>query len=135
MSKSFVELINEANKAILVEGKLDAIPKFFSPEYVAHITDDDITEGHDSIRAIIHRWQRAFPDLSVEVEILVEGADRIAWQRTFRATQEGDYMGFPATGRIIVWRDMVTSRFQDNLFVEDWVVTDLAEQLLRARKR
>ena len=60
---------------------------------------------------------------------------RIAWQRTLRATHKGDYMGFPATGKKLVWRDMVTSRFQDGLIQEDWVITDLAEQLLRARKR
>jgi hypothetical protein len=44
-------------------------------------------------------------------------------------------MGFPATGRPIVWRDMVTSRFQDGRIAEDWVLTDLAERLLLARKR
>jgi hypothetical protein len=34
-----------------------------------------------------------------------------------------------------MWRDMVTSRFEGGLIVEDWVISDLAEQLLRARKR
>jgi hypothetical protein len=65
----------------------------------------------------------------------VEGEDRVAWQRTLRGIQQGDYKGFPATGRLIVWRDMVTSRFRDGLIAEDWVITDLAERLLRARKR
>jgi predicted ester cyclase len=84
---------------------------------------------------MVQRWRRAFPDLSAEVEILVEGSDRIAWQRTLRATHKGDYMGFPANGLKLVWRDMVTSCFQDSLILEDWVITDLAEQLLRAQKR
>jgi hypothetical protein len=78
--------------------------------------------------------QRAFPDLQIEVEILVEGKDRVAWQRTLRGTQQGDFMGFPPCGRQIVWRDMVTSRFRDGLIAEDWVITDLAERLLLARK-
>ncbi|MCL4865617.1 MAG: ester cyclase [Gemmatimonadales bacterium] len=43
-------------------------------------------------------------------------------------------MGFPATGRPIVWRDMVTSRFVDGRIVEDWSISDLAERLLLARK-
>ncbi len=79
--------------------------------------------------------RRAFPDLQVEVEILVEGKDRVAWQRTLRGTQQGDFMSFPACGRRIVWRDMFTSRFRDGLIAEGWVVTDLAERLLLARKR
>ena len=135
MKESFALRITEANAAILVDGNLDAIPEFFAPDYVAHITEDDMTGGHDAIRRMVQRWRRAFPDLSAEVEILVEGSDRIAWQRTLRATHKGDYIGFPATGLKLVWRDMVTSRFQDGLIVEDWVITDLAEQLLSARKR
>jgi predicted ester cyclase len=43
-------------------------------------------------------------------------------------------MGFPATGRRVVWRDMIVSRFVDGVIAEDWVVTDLAERLLLARK-
>ncbi|WP_162028568.1 MULTISPECIES: ester cyclase [unclassified Lentimonas] len=64
----------------------------------------------------------------------MEGEDRIAWQRTVRGIQNGAFLGFPATKRPIIWRDMVTSRFQDGLFAEDWVITDLAERLLLARK-
>ncbi|HKB16995.1 MAG TPA: ester cyclase, partial [Planctomycetota bacterium] len=79
--------------------------------------------------------RRGFPDLQVEVEILVEGKDRVAWQRTVRGTQRGAYKGFPASGRRIVWRDMVTSRFRDGRIAEDWVITDLAERLLLLRKR
>ena len=135
MSESLALRIMEANAVILVDGNLDAIPEFFAPDYVAHITEDNMTGGYGAIRRMVLRWRRAFPDLSAEVEILVEGSDRIAWQRTLRATHKGDYLGFPATGLKLVWRDMVTSRFQDSLILEDWVITDLAEQLLRARKR
>lgn len=59
---------------------------------------------------------------------------RVAWQRTIRATHEGPFKGFPATGRPVVWRDMVTSRFRDGLIAEDWLLTDLAERLLLERK-
>lgn len=134
MVESLASQIRQANAAVLVNGELAAIPEFFARDYIAHVTVGDITGGHDAIRRMVKRWRRAFPDLAVEVEILVESPDRIAWQRTLHATHEGDYMGFPATGRKLVWRDMVTSRFRDGLVVEDWVISDLAEQLLRARK-
>lgn len=135
MKGSLASRIREANSAILVGGDLDAIPEFFAPDYVAHVTADRLTGGHEAIRRLVQRWRRAFAELSAEVEILVEGSDRVAWQRTLRATHRGAYLGFPATGLKVVWRDMVTSRFQDGLIQEDWVITDLAEQLLRARKR
>jgi predicted ester cyclase len=135
MKRSLAARIQAANSALIAGGKLDAVGEFFTPDYVAHLTDQDMTGGHGAIRKFLGLLQRGFPDLQVEVEILLEGKDRVAWQRTLRGTHRGDYMGFPATGRQVVWRDMFTSRFRDGLIAEDWVVTDLAERLLLARKR
>jgi len=126
--------IQSANTKLLADADLEAVGEFFTPDYVAHLTDQDMTGGHDMIRRVLGMYQRAFSDLKVDVEILVEGQDRVAWQRTFRGTHQGDFKGFPATGRQIVWRDMITSRFRDGLIAEDWVITDLAERLLLARK-
>lgn len=135
MGRSLASKIEAANSALLADGRLDAVGEFFTPDYVAHLTDQDMTGGHDAIRKFLNLYRRAFPDLQVEVEILVEGKDRVAWQRTLRATHQGAFKGFPATGRPIVWRDMVASRFRDGLIAEDWVITDLAERLLLARHR
>lgn len=92
------------------------------------------TGGHALARRLVESYRKALPDVQVEVEILVEAGARVAWQRTLRATHSGAFLGFPATGRSIVWRDMVVSRFEEGLMVEDWVITDLAERSLRARK-
>lgn len=91
--------------------------------------------GHNLIRGMMELYQRAFPSPKVEVEILLEGPDRVSWQRTIRAKHEGAFKGFPSSGREIVWRDVVTSRFRDGLIAEEWVISDLAEQLLLSRKK
>ncbi len=133
MAASLASKIQAANSALINNGDLDAVGEFFTPDYVAHVTDQDMA-GHSWIRRFVGMLQRGFPHLQVEVEILVEGKDRVAWQRTLRGTHQGDFMGFPASGRQIVWRDMVTSRFRDGLIAEDGAISDLAERLLLARK-
>ena len=134
MAKALASRIRAANSTLLVEGDLDAIDEFFARDYVAHLTGRDMTGGHAAIRRVLIMYRRAFRDLRVDVEILVKAGDRIAWQRTLRGTHEGDFKGYPGTGRPIVWRDMVISRFRGGLMrrVGD---TDLAERLLLARKR
>jgi steroid delta-isomerase-like uncharacterized protein len=134
MKHSHPSTIRIANSVLLVDGNLEAVGEFFTTDYVAHVTEQDV-KGHGAIRKIVDMYRRAFGDLQVEVEILVEVGDRVAWQRTLRGTHQGAFQGFPATGRPLVWRDMVTSRFRDGLIAEDWAITDLAERLLRARKR
>ncbi len=127
--------IHAANHALIENGNSDAIASYFASDYVAHITDQDVAGGHKRIRGMLDMYQRAFPSPKVEVEILLEASDRVSWQRTIRAKQEGAFKGFPASGRDIVWRDVVTSRFRDGLIVEEWVISDLAEQLLLSRKK
>ena len=112
MKRSLVSKIQAANAALLVSGNVSGIGTFFAPDYFAHFTGQDLTGGHAAIRAVIELYRRAF-----------------------RGLHAGDFKGFPATGRRILWRDMVTSRFRGGLIAEDWPITDLAERLLLARKR
>jgi predicted ester cyclase len=133
--QSLSSKIQEVNETLIVHGNLAAVQDYFASDYVAHVTNEEVRGGHKLIQEHLLRYQRAFPNLKVDVEILIEGEDRIAWQRTLRAEQDGAFKGFPASGREIVWRDVVTSRFRDGLIVEEWVISDLAEQLLLSRKK
>ena len=135
MSRILESKVKDANATLLVNGNFEAVGEFFSTEYVVHLTDQRLVLDHDGVRNILQMYRRAFADLQLEVEILVAAKDRVAWQRTFRAVHTGKFKSFPPTGRVIVWRDMVTSRFRDGLIAEEWLITDLAEALLRGRKK
>lgn len=128
-----VALLHEANLCLLVRGEHDAVPEFFAPDYIAHIGGRAL-RGHTGVRRHLAVLRAAFPSLRVDVTILQTGRDRIAWQRTLRGIQKGDCQGFPASGRRVVWHDLLVSRFRGGRIVEDHAVSDLAEQLLRARR-
>jgi predicted ester cyclase len=135
MAKTLASTIEAANMALIVQGNLDAVGEYFTADYVAHFTEQVLAGGHRVVQKVVSTYRRAFSEIQVDIEILVKGKNRIAWQRTMRAIHCGAFQGFPATGRPIVWRDMITSEFRDGLIAEDWVITDLAERLLLARKR
>lgn len=134
MSQHAKEQILSATSALFRDGKIEAISKHFAPDYVVHTTDQDLRGGTKLIRSVIELYRGAFPDLAVDVQFFLASADTVSWQRTMRATHTGAFKGFPATGQPIVWREMVVSRFSNSLIIEEWVVTDLAERLLFARK-
>ena len=73
MEKSLSSKIQAANTAIIVNGDLDAVEEYFTADYAVHLTDRDMKGGHDAIRNIISTLRRSFPDIKVEVEILMEG--------------------------------------------------------------
>jgi len=128
------DLLHEANAALLERGEHDDLGRFFTGGYVVHGTHGDRNAGHDGIRRFLRALAKAFSEVTVEVEVLSEGGDRLAWQRRVRCLHTGAFQGFPATGGALVWRDMLVSRFEDGRIAEEWAVSDLAEQLLRARK-
>jgi predicted ester cyclase len=111
--------IKAANGAILVEGNLDAVSDFFTPDYVVHVTGEDLLLGHNGLQMVLALYRKAFPDIQVEVEILAGEKDRIAWQKTLRGTHLAAFKGFPATGRPMIWREMVTSHFRDGFIAEE----------------
>lgn len=134
MSQTLATKIKAANSTLMADGNLEKVGEFFAPDYVAHVTDEDLPLGHGGLRKFIAMVRSAFPDLRVEVEILVEGTDRVAWLKTLRGTHQGAFKGFPASGQPMVWREMVVSQFRDGLIAEEWFITDLAERFLLARK-
>ena len=107
MSKSMESLIRAANEALIENEDLGTAPLYFAPDYVVHMTKKKMTGGYRGIKSVLRPLYRAFTQRKVKLEILLQSKDRIAWQRTITATHTGAYKGFPATGKKIIWRDMV----------------------------
>ena len=126
-------LIRDANARIIVDGDVGEIEKYFSEKYVVNFGGSK-KNGHAGVRGFTRAIHEAFSTLSVEVEIFLESGSRLAWRRCVRGIQTGTFQGFPASGLRITWRDMVVSRIAHGKIAEEWVVTDLAEALLRSRK-
>jgi predicted ester cyclase len=134
MKISNLHVIKAANETLLSEGNLDALEMFFTLDYKIHVTGRDLKGGHKLVRNTLSELRKSFSEIKVEIDILVEDKNRVAWQRTIHAAHSDKFKGFPATGRKIIWRDMVISQFREGLIAEEWVITDLAERLLLSRK-
>ena len=111
-------LVEEANEVLLNQGQLDRVGEFFTESYGGG-------QGPDMIREFVSDLRTAFPDLRVEVEVLLSGEDRVAWIRRHRGTHQGDFMGVPATGRELTWQSMTVSRMEDGLIAEEWGASEL----------
>ncbi len=120
--------IHAANDELLNQGNLDMVPEFFSTTYVNHPTDGDL-RGREVITDFVTALRNAFPDLQVEIKVLATEGNRVAWVRTHRGTHEGDFMGVPASGRAILWRSMVVTRFEGGMIAEEWGVSELGGRL------
>ncbi|MFO7656420.1 MAG: ester cyclase, partial [Bacteroidales bacterium] len=54
----------------------------------------------------------------------------ITWQRTFSGTHKTEMQGIPASMKKLKWNEIVVTRFEGERIAEDWLVSDLAFQLM-----
>ncbi|MCX9082475.1 MAG: ester cyclase [Candidatus Methanoperedens sp.] len=124
------EQIKYASDQLVGQGNLDVIGEIFSTDYIAHAGDKNY-KRHGFIKRFAGQIRSAIPDIQViKVEFLAQAGNMITWQRTLSGTHKADMMGIPPSGRKVTWTDMVVSRFEDEKIAEEWVVSELAGELL-----
>jgi steroid delta-isomerase-like uncharacterized protein len=85
--------------------------------------------GAQVLQELFARLHRAFPDLHVTVEDLIEEGDKVAGRNTLTGTHQGEYMGLPATGKSITYNEIIIFRFVNGRIAETWGVVDVFSQM------
>ena len=117
-------------KQLFEEGNVEIIDAVFVENYIAHDGDKKHT-GHKFVRQFIRKLRLAIPDLKiVKIEFLSQTENTITWQRTFSGTHKTDMPGIPASMNKVKWNEIVVTRFEGERIAEDWLVSNLAFQLM-----
>ena len=117
----------EENKALVrrsSEGfnkqNMAALDELFVPDYVWHgpgvFGDMDLAAWKQMAPA----WYTAFPDSHFTVEDLIAEGDKVVLRYTTRATHQGEFIGVPATGKVVTLTGISISRLASGKVVEDW---------------
>lgn len=112
----------QANDELLNKGNLEYADQVFADEYGG--------QGPGMIKEFARNLRAAFPDLRVEVEPLIAEGNMTAWRRTHTGTHQGEYLGFPPTGKQISWEMTIISQSENGKVIEEWGTDNLLEVLL-----
>ena len=116
-------LIEEGNKG--QEAIMAALEELYTPDYVYHgpgvFGDMDLA----AMKQMTPAWYTAFPDGHMAVEDLIAEGDKVVSRFTWRATHQGEFMGVPATGKVVTNTAIIISRVAGGKVVEDWESTDM----------
>ncbi len=124
------ELISSANDEIIARGNLSAVDEYFSSDYAAHGGGKDY-KGHAFIRRFIGQLRSAISDIKiVKIKFMLQDGDTIVWQRRLSGIHTGSMMGIPPTNKKVRWIDMFVTRFEGSKIAEEWMVSELAGELL-----
>ena len=87
------------------------------------------TTGPQAVKEVFATLHRAFPDLSVTIEDLIEEGDKVVARNTVTGTHQGKYMGLPPTGKSVTYNEIFIARFADGRIAETWGVVDVLSQM------
>lgn len=106
-----------------------AIDEAVDPNLVFHAPVPSGVTGVQALKQVWVTLLRAFPDLRVAVEDVVEEGDKVVYRNTVIGTHKGEYRGLPPTGRSVSYNEIFIFRFADGRIAEIWGVVDVLAQL------
>lgn len=127
---SYEEILTFACRELFEKGNLDAVTELFSGTYIAHAARKQYS-GHSFIKRWLKQIRSAFPALKVQrMKIFTLEENTVVWQRTLRGKHRYSLMGIPASQQNITWTEMIVSQFEQGKIAEEWIVSELAGELL-----
>jgi steroid delta-isomerase-like uncharacterized protein len=85
--------------------------------------------GAQLLKQVFARLHRAYPDLHITIEDLIEEGDKVVSRNTVTGTHQGEYMGIPPTGKSVTYNEIFIARFAGGRIAETWGVVDVLAQM------
>jgi steroid delta-isomerase-like uncharacterized protein len=97
----------------------DAFFSAYASEVVLHGFPAGLT-GMVGVRRFYAALWEAFPDASLTLQDTITEGDRVAVRYRFEGTQLGDYLGSPATGKVVSVSSVTVARLEGERIAEEW---------------
>ena len=119
-------LVRHMNIEVWNKGNLDIIEELYSPGFVLHfLPDGSELRGIDNLREHVRKHREAFPDWQEDIRHIVAEADLVVIHFISTGTNEGSWLGNPATGRKIHINEVSILRIEDGRIAEQWLMPDI----------
>ena len=107
------ELVRRFTEVVLNQGHFERLGDFYATtDQASHINSD------------FPALRKAFSNLYMVIEDLFGEGDKIGLRFTLSGTNDGPFMGRPATGKTARWGGVTLISLKDGKMVEEWVYPD-----------
>jgi steroid delta-isomerase-like uncharacterized protein len=117
----------ETNKAIVrrfisevfERGQMDSVDELVSADFVPH-SWPSVKPGTEGLKQAMQRVFSGLAQPSMRIEDMIAEGDRVAVRLTAHATQKGEFMGIPGTGKKYTISETHIFRVRHGKIVEHW---------------
>jgi predicted ester cyclase len=120
------ELVRELYGTLMAKGDTDAADRILAQDYVDHDIPGPFPGTREGLKQAVLSVRAAFPDAIPELYELVAEDDLVAVRVEASGTHTGEpFLGVPATGASIRWKELHLFRCREGRIVEHRGVFDL----------
>lgn len=123
--RRFLEVLDTHDEELISK----TIEEIFDPDVVISTPLPVQGTGVQAVKEVFSTLRRAYPDLQVTTEDLIEEKDKVVARNMVTGTHEGEYMGIPPTGKSVTYNEIFIVRFANGRIAETWGVVDVLSQL------
>lgn len=107
-------------------GRLEVFDELLAPDFRAHDPQDQFPErrGPAAGRETFEMYRRAFPDVRMTVEDVIEQGDRVAIRWRATGTHQGELLGLAPTRRRVEVTGIAIDRWAGDRIAESWINWD-----------
>jgi predicted ester cyclase len=101
--------------------------EYFTPEMTWHGGSLGTVSGAQNVTGLLRTFIGALPDLNAVEQDVIASADLVVMRLVVSATQQGDLLGIPASGKPVTWDAVDIYRVNDaGKITEEWASDDMA---------
>lgn len=114
-------LANFANE-VFVQKDLTHLQRYLREDYIQH--NPLVPQGLSGFQQFFADWFKAVPDWNYRLEKIVAEGDTVWAYGVYSGTQQGDWLGIPATGKQYSMHAVDIFRIENGKLAEHWDVMD-----------
>ena len=133
MTRQDVEVLFERRRHAFASHDADAFAALYAPDVVVDSPiGGGIVRGRDANVEVLRTFFRAFPDVRFSNQELLVDGDRVAEQFTMTGTDDGGFMGMPATHKPFQIAMICICELRDGVIARERRIYDFTSLLIQA---
>ena len=113
------QVVHRFVREVLQQGNKQAVDELIAADFTSH-SWPSTGDGRADLKAAIDRVSKGLADSTFVIEDTIAEGDRVVVRLTASATQVGEFMGMPASGKRYEIGEIHIFRLRDGQLVEHW---------------
>jgi steroid delta-isomerase-like uncharacterized protein len=109
---------------VLNQGKLETADEIVAEDFVELDPLPGQRQGRGGLKEIVALLRTAFPDMHWSVDETIAAGEKVVTRFTWTGTHKGDFLGIPATGRLVSVKGVVIDRIVGGKMTDSRILMD-----------